>query len=123
MTRYLVTDPCYVVDNKDWDKFLTATDTGDSLPADGYVIEGVGKVISMEGSNGGDGSWHPEVLRPSIEVNADAGLVCIVELLDSYTPTAYNGNAITEDKGTAEDWLEYVATRYDSDEEDEDRSY
>ena len=43
--KYLVTDPCYIIPNKDWDKFVddiysgNKLDTSEVLP---YKIEGVG---------------------------------------------------------------------------------
>lgn len=113
MKRYLVTDPCYIIPdlNGEWDKFLEETD-GYSV-GNGYKIPGVGVIISSGDTAWGDGTWH---VAPGMEVSADAGLVCIVELDDNYEPTPYNGNAITISKSEAEGWMREV--QYGSDEED-----
>lgn len=102
--RYLVTDPCYVVDKEDWDRFLEITNYGASL-AEPYELAGIGRIIDNAHTARGDGSWD---LGAGKEVCVDSGLVCIVELNDKFNPSTYNGNAITDDKNQAETWMEYV---------------
>lgn len=106
MTRYLVTDPCYVVPGQDWNKFLETTNFGEINEGDDpYIIEGFGKIIVSSGTDGGDGTWK---VGNGKEVSADAGLVCIVELDEDVEPTEYNGNAITKTLGVAEHWFSRV---------------
>lgn len=106
MTRYLVTDPCYVVPNDDWDKFLNETGFGEiCMGEDPYVIEGFGKILVSDGTDGGDGCWN---VSRGKQVMADAGLVCIVELDEGVVPTEYNGNAVTRTLGVAEHWFNIV---------------
>lgn len=120
--KYLVTDPCYVVPSEphqEWLDFLDLTEYGESLPKGGFKIEGLGTIIDMGGTCGGDGTWH--VGNGKQQVFADAGLVCIVELEDEnfdkmahgkekgYHPNFTLG-AITDNKEEAKRWMNHVQT-------------
>lgn len=106
MARYLVTDPCYVVPAEDWSNFLDKTGFGEIYGGEEpYVINGFGKILVSQPSEGGDGHWK---LGNGKEVMTDAGLVCIVELDDGVVPTDYNGNAVTKTLGVAEHWISKV---------------
>jgi len=123
--RYLVTDPCYVCETNSteeilkginkWGDFLKATDYGQEI-GNGWDIPGVGKIIKCGRTSCGDGTWQVG----DQEVSADAGLVCIVELLDVWGMEQHSKQkghhplftlgAVTQSKEEAEQWLNHVQT-------------
>lgn len=109
---YLVTDPCYVVPDEDWSDYCDAFYGGTAKNAQDWVIEGVGRIIKVDNTSYGDGEWN---VGKGMSVMADAGLVCIVQLKRGYTPTNYQGTAVTDSFSTANDWFDFVNTSEDSD--------
>lgn len=107
--RYLVTDPCYLIDGQgldsDWDKFLSATNMGDNIA--GWLLPDKGIILDGGGTSYGDGVWE---VGDGKKVMADAGMVCILQIAYGYRPTDYEGNAITEDYDEALEWLRKVQT-------------
>lgn len=101
--KYLVTDPCYVVPNEEWENFLEKTNYGESL--DRWEIAGIGTIISCGATYMGDGTWDVDFDK---QISADAGLVCIVKLVENPNLAAWMGNAITDYLPSAEDWMNIV---------------
>lgn len=105
-TRFLVTDPCYVVPAEEWSNFLDVTSFGEIYSGDEpYVIPGFGKIVESNSTEWGDGEWK---VGNGKSIMADAGLVCIVELDEGVEPTDYNGNAITKRADVARNWFNKV---------------
>lgn len=102
MSKFLVTDPCYIVPDEDWSKFLDETSLGEELPEGGWKINGVGKIIEISGTDNGDGS----VKIGKWEVGVDAGLVCIAEVSNTYKLPKHGLGALTSSREEAERWFE-----------------
>lgn len=101
---YLVTDPCYIVPNDEWQKFVDDSYKGNFFePPLPYIIKGFGKIVECDSTANGDGT---QKVAKDKEVNVDSGTVCLVELEDGVTPTDYQGTATTDDKGLAEHYYE-----------------
>jgi len=103
--KYLITDPCYVVPDKEWHNYCDNYidfDEGNTP----YVIVGLGKIIASHGTKYGDGSKK----IGNGEVLVDSGTVCIVELEDGVKPTEYQGNCIASSLETAKKWFSRAKT-------------
>ena len=104
--KYLVTDPCYIIPNKDWDKFVDDIYSGNKLDTSGvlpYKIEGVGKIIAMENTANGDGSTLVTDHLGELQiVGVDAGLVCIAIVSNTFKNKKIG--ALSNDKTEAEYW-------------------
>lgn len=101
--RFLVADPCHVIDNDKWSDFLDKTEFAEA--AEGFVIEGVGKILKCESSDGGDGCWK---VGNGKEVGVDAGIVSIIELDEGVDVSKFNLDAVTKTLGVAEHWFNRV---------------
>ena len=121
--KYLITDPCYLIGNNglhsDWEKFLDVTNFGDSLPDGGYNVDGIGKIVSVSGTDNGDGSLLVKDKNGKTwDKGVDAGMVCLVEVADDFDVDkvckdfgfALTLGAVTDDKDVADDWY-YRASR------------
>lgn len=110
--KYLVTDPCYIIDGQGldspWDKFLSETSFGDYLPEGGYKIEGIGKIVEMSGTDNGDGSVKVKNHKnETFEIGVDAGLVCIAQVSNNFKLRKnYPLGALTDSKEQADEWFE-----------------
>ena len=72
---YLVTDPCYIIDDN-WEDFLEVSDYGTDFieGQDTYPVKG-GQIVACDTTAGGDGC----VKIGSSIIAVDAGMVCIAE--------------------------------------------
>lgn len=70
---FVLCDPCNIVAQDDWSRFLDVTDFGNDSPED-FPVEG-GKVIECSFTENGDGF----MVINRVSVPVDAGLVCIAE--------------------------------------------
>lgn len=84
MKDVIVTDPCYLISNEDWDKLIKEAeqDSGenwincfDNIVAK-YLIKISGDSHAVAGSTG-FGDWVNEI--DGQEFGADSGMVCVVE--------------------------------------------
>lgn len=91
MKKYLITDPCYLVENRDvWLKFcnLSFREEPDAMAKAGkYLSDFLGVTVQVE--NTGYGDWYNRMICESgddgiiqSEFAADAGLVCFCEYTD-----------------------------------------
>lgn len=99
MTKFLITDPCYIVPNDEWSDFCD--NHIDGVGPEGYKVEGLGTIIECDGTQWGDGSCK---VGPGKEVLVDSGTVCLVKLDEGVTPTNYQGTAVTAKPATAYNW-------------------
>jgi len=81
-SHILVTDPCYIISDADWDKLLAKADkmpnwndTFDNLVSD-FLKKISGDIKAVAGSTG-YGDWVNEI--DNQEFASDSGMVCVVE--------------------------------------------
>lgn len=103
--QFLVTDPCYVVPDSEWDNFLKDSDFGIIQSFnEPYHVEGIGNIVESKSTENGDGSIL--LTHSGKQVGVDSGLVCIVELEEDYEISDNNGNAVTDKELVARKRLE-----------------
>ena len=89
MSKFLVTDPCYIISNDEWDRLVSVADNseGDWLVAfnkevQGYSDENI-KMLLVSQTENGDGSISGRTERGQFyEIGVDAGMVCIAEIIN-----------------------------------------
>jgi hypothetical protein len=92
---FIITDPCYIVEDGEWGKFLDVTDYGDDL-GEPFKING-GEIIECSPTDGGDGY----VVINKVRVTVDAGMVCIAQ----FDEKPKGRNLVTQDFATALKWF------------------
>lgn len=114
--KYLITDPCYIVPDDEWSKFVDDMYGNDSMADEErvlpYKVEGIGTIVRMSNTAYGDGGCTVSENGKSWEIGVDAGLVCLVECDDSLDIEkvskdkgyALTLGAVTENKTTADRW-------------------
>lgn len=94
MKKYVVTDPCYILSNEDWDKCCKILQTEDNNPdkdkftafnqaVQGKLAEMTGEPAYVEDTGYGD--WSNEIYGPGVlnhTFAADAGMVCVCRLTE-----------------------------------------
>ena len=89
MTKYIVTDPCYIVRNDYiWEQFCKFWFDGKYEEAEAVVSAEVGTPVRI--SETGFGDWTNHIYGPGVIENeffADAGMVCVCELTDKIVDT------------------------------------
>ncbi len=84
MKKIIVTDPCYLITNEDWDKLIKEAeqDSGENWIdcfdkiVTKYLVKVSGDSYAVAGSTG-FGDWMNEI--DGMEFGADSGMVCVVE--------------------------------------------
>jgi hypothetical protein len=95
-TWFLVTDPCYIVDDENWQTFLDETDYADDFDGTEETCKIDGGVIThCSTTDNGDG--FTKIGKQ--EITVDAGIVCIAEFSEK---PAVNSGYITDKKERAE---------------------
>lgn len=85
MSKFLVTDPCYIISRSEWDRLGHIDGFGDGFVSalSGYEGEGF-KILMADGTANGDGSISGTTESGDFyDIGVDAGLVCIAEIKDS----------------------------------------
>ena len=82
----IITDPCYIMDDEDWEHFLSLELTSKPIGLDNYLRQyhNFGEVI---GADTGYGDWNNEVIDSKSneavgEFTADAGMVIVCTASD-----------------------------------------
>lgn len=97
--QYLVTDPCYFMEDDVYSTFID-TDDGEVDSSNPFVIGGFGTVLQSEQM----GELNVKVGKNK-EFMSDSGLICLVEVDGDIEITEHMGTAVTLKKEVAEKWF------------------
>jgi hypothetical protein len=104
-TKYLVTDPCYIMQGDIYQRFLDLTD-GEFEDGDNpFVIPGFGKIVKSIHCAEVDVKVGKKADGTVKQILSDTALVCLVELEPGVEPTDYQGTAVTAKREVADKWL------------------
>jgi hypothetical protein len=92
---FMITDPCYIVNDGEWDKFLKVSDYGDDI-FEPFKIDG-GEILVCSPTKFGDGY---KIIN-KVRVTVDAGLVCVAQ----FDKKPKGRNLVTQDFDQAMKWF------------------
>lgn len=98
-STYIVTDPCYIMSDAQYDKYLKDTD-GEVYHVEPYTVEGLGVVIQ--------GAHVDEIdlkVGKNKEIMSDSGLTALIKLDDGFELNENHGTAVTTKEDVATNWF------------------
>ena len=93
MSKFLVTDPCYIIPNDEWDRIANETSlegAGDDwverfeAKIQGYKGENFKILLASSTANGDGGISGKTEKGDHFEIGVDAGMVCLAEVNDNF---------------------------------------
>lgn len=96
MSKFLVTDPCYIVTHEEWDRLGNETGWGDEFIEALRGYKGINqfgqpfKILFCDGTENGDGSLTGTTTKgEAYDIGVDAGLVCLAEIDSDFTTNGF----------------------------------